>query len=42
MTMNIIVISERNDSNCYELASQLYKKYGEAIFTNIFSAMDKE
>jgi len=34
--MNIVVISERDDEYCYDLASKLYKKYGDEIFENIF------
>ena len=34
--MNIVVISQRNDNYCYELAVKLYEKYGEEIFRNIF------
>ena len=37
MVMNIIVISERNDDACYSLAAKLYAKYGDRIFTDIFS-----
>ncbi len=38
--MNIIVISERDDRYCYELAANLYKKYGEEIFKDIFEKMN--
>lgn len=34
--MNILVISERDDNYCYELASKLYQKYGDSIFEDIF------
>lgn len=34
--MNIVVISERDDEYCYELAYRLYNKYGVGIFDNIF------
>lgn len=34
--MNIVVISERDDSYCYDLASKLYQKHGIDIFKNIF------
>lgn len=34
--MNIVVISERDDNYCYELASKLYFKYGDKIFDDIF------
>ena len=34
--MNIVVISERDDNYCYDLVAQMYTKYGEAIFTDIF------
>ncbi|NMB97919.1 MAG: type II toxin-antitoxin system RelE/ParE family toxin [Clostridiaceae bacterium] len=36
--MNIIVISERDDDYCYELAAKLYKKYGDNIFEDIFKS----
>jgi mRNA interferase RelE/StbE len=36
MTMNVIVISLRDDNYCYELATRLYKKYGDRIFEDIF------
>lgn len=35
--MNIVVISRRSDDFCYELAGKLYKKYGEKLFSDIFS-----
>lgn len=34
--MNIVVISERNDNDCYDLAGRLYEKYGDDIFKDIF------
>lgn len=34
--MNIIVVSKRDDEACYKLASQLYLKYGEDFFKDIF------
>ena len=34
--MNIVVISERDDNYCYEMAAKLYKKYGNHIFGDIF------
>ena len=36
MTMNIVVISQRDDNYCYDLVAQLYKKYGNDIFEDIF------
>ena len=39
--MNIIVISARDDNYCYELATTLYKKYGETIFMDIFSKFER-
>jgi mRNA interferase RelE/StbE len=36
MTMNIIVISQRDDNFCYDLAANLYEKYGDEIFEDIF------
>lgn len=35
-TMNIVVISERDDNYCYNLAMKMYEKYGKDIFENIF------
>ena len=37
MVMNIVVISQRDDNACYELAAKLYDKYGDDIFSDIFS-----
>ena len=34
--MNIVVISQRDDNYCYELAAKLYDKYGDEIFEDIF------
>ena len=36
MTMNIVVISQRDDNYCYDLAAKLYEKYGSDIFDDIF------
>ena len=36
MVMNIVVISQRDDNYCYELATKLYDKYGDEIFEDIF------
>lgn len=36
MTINIIVISQRDDDYCYELAAKLYDKYGEDVFKDVF------
>lgn len=36
MTMNIMVISHRDDNYCYDLAAKLYDKYGEEVFQDIF------
>lgn len=40
--MNIVVISERDDNYCYDLASALYEKYGEEIFTDIFDKFESK
>lgn len=37
LTMNIVVISQRDDNFCYELAGTLYEKYGDTIFEDIFN-----
>ena len=34
--MNIVVISQRDDNYCYDLAAKLYEKYGDEIFDDIF------
>lgn len=34
--MNILVIDERDDEYCYEKAYQLFLKYGDEIFKDIF------
>lgn len=36
MTMDIMVISQRDDNHCYDLAAKLYDKYGEDVFQDIF------
>lgn len=36
MIMNIIVISQRNDNDCYDIAAKLYDKYGNDIFKDVF------
>ncbi len=36
MIMNVLVISQRDDNYCYELAAKLYKKYGNGIFEDSF------
>lgn len=36
LVMNIVVISQRDDNCCYELAAKLYDKYGDEIFEDIF------
>ncbi len=38
--MNIVVISERDDQYCYSLASNLYEKYGDKIFDDIFKKFE--
>lgn len=34
--MNIVVISQRDDNYCYDMAGKLYEKYGDDIFEDIF------
>ncbi len=34
--MNIVVISQRDDNLCYELAGKMYEKYGDNIFSDMF------
>ncbi|MDE6846576.1 MAG: type II toxin-antitoxin system RelE/ParE family toxin [Lachnospiraceae bacterium] len=36
MIMNIVVISQRDDNYCYDLAAKLYDKYDEDIFKDVF------
>lgn len=36
MIMNIIVISQRDDNYCYDMAAKLYDKYGDDIFKDVF------
>lgn len=38
LVMNIIVVSQRNDNECYDYAAKLYAKYGEAVFDVSFDA----
>ena len=35
--MNIVVISDRDDNYCYDLAMKVYEKHGDKIFEDIFS-----
>ena len=37
LIMNIVVISQRDDNYCYDLAAKLYEKYGDDIFSDIFA-----
>lgn len=37
MAMNIVVISQRDDNFCYDLAEVLYTKYGDDIFRDVFN-----
>lgn len=39
LIMNIIVILERDDNYCYDLAASLYKKYGEELFKDVFGGI---
>lgn len=41
VVMNIVVISERDDSYCYDLTSAMYKKYGDEIFRDVFNEFKK-
>ena len=41
VVMNIVVISERDDNYCYDLAAKLYEKYGDALFQDIFDEFMK-
>lgn len=36
LIMNIIVISQRDDNYCFDLAAKLYDKYGDDIFNDVF------
>ena len=36
LIMNIVVISERDDNFCYDLAAKLYEKYGDDLFKDFF------
>ena len=42
ITMNIVVISERDDNYCYDLAFKLYQKYGDKLFENIFLIFNRK
>ena len=37
--MNVVVVSKRDDNYCYEMAAQLYERYGEEIFKDIFDEL---
>ncbi len=39
LIMNIVVISQRDDNYCYDLAAKLYQKYGNAIFDDVFEML---
>ncbi|WP_236860206.1 type II toxin-antitoxin system RelE family toxin [Candidatus Formimonas warabiya] len=39
-TMNILIISERDDNYCYQMAARLYEKFGNKVFENIFSELE--
>lgn len=39
VVMNIIVISQRDDNYCYNLAAKLYDKYGDEIFEDVFGEL---
>ena len=41
IVMNIVVILERDDNYCYDLAVKLYEKYGDNLFQDIFATLDK-
>jgi mRNA interferase RelE/StbE len=34
--MNILIVSERDDNYCYEMAARLYDKFGDRVFEDIF------
>ncbi|WP_425754963.1 type II toxin-antitoxin system RelE family toxin [Ihubacter sp. rT4E-8] len=38
MIMNIIAISQRDDEACYKLAGQLYQRYGDQLFEDVFQS----
>lgn len=37
--MNILVITERSDELCYELAAKMYEKYGMNVFQDVFEEL---
>lgn len=37
--MNILVVSERDDNYCYEMAARLYEKFGDKVFDDIFEEL---
>ena len=37
--MNIVVISQRDDNLCYDLAGKMYEKYGDNIFSDMFEEL---
>lgn len=41
VTMNIVVVSERDDNYCYELAAKIYEKYGDELFWNEFEDLNQ-
>ena len=39
--MNIVTISIRDESKCYEISKKRKEKYGKQIFENIFNSLKK-
>jgi mRNA interferase RelE/StbE len=38
--MNVLIISERDDNYCYEMAARLYDKFGEKVFKDVFGEVE--
>ena len=39
--MNVIVVSERSEDFCYDMAVKLYEKYGAEVFRDIFEGIEE-
>ncbi|MBQ4284178.1 MAG: type II toxin-antitoxin system RelE/ParE family toxin [Lachnospira sp.] len=42
MIMNIVVISERDDNYCYNMAYRMYQKYGDKVFADVFKDLKND
>lgn len=38
--MNILIVSERDDNYCYDMAGRLYEKFSDSVFEDIFAELE--